>query len=343
MLNQKFESRGNIDIIETINQVINGLNIDEVIKNKIKINIMGDKQINAYLRGNSKNEASIDDMVYYRHTLEKDFPELGKLGDEIIVGGLVCSSPDSDARNISIRAIYFVNPNNIVNPEVDGPAKYKQIYIKADQSKQKDLENQCYGMPNRDLACRPNLWLESVDESAKANLGSFTRGNVNEVKCQNAPDVYTNLPKSVPVATVSKNLNKLLLKCKTEELKASDKQVMNMDNQSSSCEKNCINIVSDNNKPNRFLELKRGGNTSKFYFKDEKITRENTGNQITPMSLPDGDKPRYLFQRPGNEIEKAKMFVYSQTKKWYELKGSNFEFISEEENPDETQCCVPRS
>jgi len=339
ILNDKFESRGNIDIIETINQVINGLNIDQEIKNKIKINIMGDKQITAYLKGNSKNEVSIDDMVYYRHQLVSDFPDLGKLGEEIIVGGLVCSSADSDSRNISIRAIYFINPNVIVNSQVDGPSKYKQIYIKGDLSKQNDLDTQCYGMPNRDLACRPNLWLEDQNEFAKKNFGNYTKGSVNEIACQNTPEVYTNLPKTVPIASVSKNLNKLLLKCKTDELKASDKLVNNMDGKNK-CEENCINIVSDNNKPTRFIEVVRSNNKNKFYFKNERITREIAGSE-TSITLPNGDKPRYLFQRPGGPREKALLFAYSQSKKWYNL-NSNAQFeIYDDESPDETNCCIP--
>jgi len=339
ILNNKFEARGNIDIIETINRVINGLNVDQEIKNKIKINIMGDKQITAYLKGNSKNEVSIDDMVYYRHQLMSDFPDLGKSGEEIIVGGLVCASPDSDSRNISIRAIYFVNPNVIVNSQVDGPSKYKQIYIKADLSKQKDLDIQCYGMPNRDLACKPNLWLEDQNEFAKKNFGNYSKGSVNEIACQNTPEVYPNLPKSVPIASVSKNLNKLLLKCKTDELKASDKLVNNMDGKNK-CEENCINIVNDNNKSNRFIEVVRSGNKNKFYFKNERITREING-QETSITLPNGDKPRYLFQRPGGAREKALIFAYSQSKKWYNL-ANNAQFeIYDGESPDETNCCIP--
>jgi hypothetical protein len=337
LLNNKFEARGNIDIIETINQVINGLNIDQEIKNKIKLNIMGDKQINAYLRGNSKNEAQIDDMVYYRHTLTKEFPGLGKAGDEIIVGGLVCSSADSDSRNISIRAVYFINPTKVINPQVDGPAKYQQLYIEADPKKLDEVEKQCYGMPNRNLACRPNLWLD--DELAKKNLGSFTK---QEVSCQNTPDLYSDLPKVIPVATVSKNLNKLLLKCKTDELKASDKKLLNMDNSSNNCEDFCINIVNDNNKPNRFLELVSGSNKTKFYFKDSEIKKESVGNQISSMSLPDGDKPRYLFQRKNI---KTSLFAYSQRNIWYKLTNSGFQVptAEDDQDPDENNCCISRS
>ena len=277
-------------------------------------------------------------MVYYRHQLVSEFPELGKTGEEIIVGGLVCSSADSDSQNISVRAIYFINPNVVVNAEVDGPPKYKQLYIKANPEKQNELDAQCYGMPNRDLACRPNLWLEGEDEMAKKNFGNYSKGEVNEFQCQNTPEVYKDLPKYVPIASVSKNLNKLLLKCQTDELKASDKLANSMEGKSQ-CPDYCINIVSDNNNPNRFLERVVRNITTKFYFKGEKITTENDGNQISNMSLPADDKPRYLFQRKGNQVEKAKMFVYSQSKQWYELKEGKFELI--DTSPDQKNCCVP--
>jgi hypothetical protein len=338
ILNNKFEARGNIDIIETINQVINGLNINQEIKNKIKLNIMGDKQINAYLKGSSKNEISIDDMVYYRHELISDFPNLGKSGEEIIVGGLVCSSADSDSRNISVRAIYFINPNKVVNVEVDGPAKYKQIYIKANPQKQNDLDAQCYGMPNRDLACRPNLWLEDQEEFAKKNLGNYTKGEVNEVQCQNTPEVYKNLPKYVPIASVTKNLNKLLLKCQTDELKASEKLANSMEGKAQ-CTERCLNIVSDNNNSSRFLERVVKNIKTKFSFKNNEIITENEGNQPSKISLPDNDKPRYLFQRGNTVVQKSQMFVYSQSKKWYELSQGKFQEIYS--SPDQNNCCVP--
>lgn len=336
ILYDKFEARGNIDIIETINKVINGLNIDQEIKNKIKLNIMGDKQINAYLKGNSKNEISIDDMVYYRHQLISDFPDLGKSGDEIIVGGLVCSSADSDSTNISIRAIYFINPTKVINNDVEGPSKYKQLYLKVNPEKESQLDIKCYGMPMRDLACKPNLWLESQEEVAKKVVGNFTKGDVNEVECQNQPDVYKNLPKYVPISSVTKNLNKLLLKCKTDELKASDKLVNNMEGKPE-CSEYCINIVSDNGNRKRFLVLNRGGNKTEFFFDNELITRENNGGQKTIMPLPGNDKPRYLFQRKGEQKE---MFAYSQSKQWYHLPGSNF--VLTDESPDEFNCCVPK-
>lgn len=336
ILYDKFEARGNIDIIETITKVINGLNINQEIKNKIKLNIMGDKQINAYLKGNSKNEVSIDDMVYYKHQLISDFPDLGKLGDEIIVGGLVCSSADSDSTNVSIRAIYFINPTKVINTDVEGPSKYKQLYLKVNPQKESELDTKCYGMPMRDLACKPNLWLESQEEIAKKVVGNFTKGDVNEVQCQNQPEVYKNLPKYVPISSITKNLNKLLLKCQTDELKASDKLANNMEGKSE-CPDYCINIVSDNGNRKRFLVMTRGGNKTEFFFNKGVITRDN-GGQETKMPLPGDDKPRYLFQK---QEQKSMIYAYSQSKKWYNLPGSNF-VLFDDESPDGNNCCVPK-
>ena len=342
ILYNKFEANGNIDIIKIINEVINGLNINKEIKNKIKLNIISDKQINAYLKGNSKNEISIDDMVYYRHQLVSDFPDLGKLGDEIIVGGLVCNSDDSNSTNISIRAIYFINPTQVINPDVEGPSKYKQLYVKVNPQKESELDSKCYGMPMRDLACKPNLWLESNDELAKAKkvVGNFSKGDVNEVECQNQPEVYKKLPAYVPIASVTKNLNKLLLKCQTEQLKASDNLVNNMGSKSD-CDDYCINVVLDNNNRKRFLVMTRQKNIkTEFFFQNEEIYRQSDDNKPTRVPLKD-DKPRYLYQNKGNtSTAMSEIFAYGQSKKWYIFGGSNtFEEINE--SPDQKNCCVP--
>jgi len=358
----------NRDIVNVINEVIQKADIDTQINNLVDIAINNDKRVQSYLEFGRNKQLRLGDFVYFRHKLDKAVEAIcadGPAYQEIIVGGKLC---DIDVVNkmASISYNIIINPNK--NPRCQGLASSNPAEINYDMGVEgipkwypmssNNKPNSCgIGLPDK-LACEPNQWNDSSDAWVSEWIGGFDRKN-NRMGCGVSPKNF-NLPEKIPIAALSKDLEKLLQACKQNydvigptagHIKLDKQSNDNIETMTigvnpqtlgnnpiikkSSCEDRCLNIANDNNNPNRAITSSNG---AKYYIKNNMFYKDNNAY---PML--NGVVPQNIFKRKDQNT----IFIYGSDNKYYKLSKmgivalDNIDLDELGGNPDNSNCCFP--
>lgn len=348
----------NRDIVSIINEIIQKADVDKQINDLVDIAINNDKRIQAYLDAGRSNQLRLGDFVYFRHRLDKPVEAIcadGPAYQDIIVGGRVCDI-DMVNKTASISYNIVINPNK--NPRCQGLAATSPAVINYDRGAEgipkwypmsNDGKDNCgFGLPDK-LACSPSMWNDSNDTWVSEWIGGFDRKS-NKMACGVSPKNYS-LPEKVPISSLNKNLDKLLLACQQELDIISPRQEPPMNTISAAppvalpplaqqqkqaqkkCPDRCLSFVEDNNKTNRTITLSNG---NKYYIKNDMLFKNDNGIPMTK-----GIVPKFVFKRNDQNT----IFIMGSDNKYYKLTSRGILEMDDIDlnelggNPDNSGCC----
>jgi hypothetical protein len=217
----KFNQNSSKDIVEILRNIISKMDVAKNVKMLIENGINNDEQLKLASDSARNLKVELGDFVYFRHKLNNAHQFIcadDSTQYDIIVGGKVCSVNNAN-KTVRISYNFVMNPNRNLRCEGKDNIPFGKINYDSGPdglpkwyptSKTADCG---FGVPT-DLACEPKQWSPKDDDWVKNWIGGFDRKN-NKMSCGVSPTGY-QLPIDVPIAVLSKNLNKLILECKQE-------------------------------------------------------------------------------------------------------------------------------
>ena len=351
----KFNKSANKDIIGIVKSILDSIDVKSSIDTYIQLAINNDKQIKAYIAAANKDNIQLGDFVYFRYKLSNPQPTICADGIdqmEIIAGGRVCDI-DPVQRTAKISYNFVMNPNqtprcnglNSTSPDIidysQGPDGFPRWYPMS------LTQTDCAINAPNNLACKPSQWSDSADSWVADWIGGFDRSK-DQMLCGISPKQY-NLPDTIPIALLNKNLNRLIANC-SQELKivtqTNQPKISNTTGTSNTfkpppmqdnrCPDRCLRYWQDNNKQGREIRLENG---NRYYIRDDKFWKNDNS-----YTMPPGVIPAYVFRRAKNNT----IFIYGSDNQYYKLTSSGIIPMDDTDldefdgNPDTNNCCIPK-